>query len=652
MFYSHEILTSPEHGVATIWLVATLGSRSITRRFNRKAILDVDVPEACKVIISPEAPMALRLQGNLLYGVSRVYHEQCGYTLLDVQSMHDRMVSMLKIMPGGGLAPGAGKAKPSSLVIPYDPAFLPETGLLPGLPVSFPLLNGEVDSGADQYYLTWIKSPVDSLHSGSQMETPQIELPSDDGLRDLQDFNRDQNTSTRKHGLFGKPQTGLEEGVLLQPDFEFDADGNIVEFDASHLSPRKRRKLTEDLQPGDETTTDVIMEDPVITMPGEGLSTQANETVDAEIGRQEQDELAEGPPALAQDPDRMEIMESPQPRRAKRAARKIECDDQTTLRNTDLARWNNEYLTNMAQASKQKEQNKMQTIVKKNAAFWVFGQGLGSVGIGLGTLHAAHPLKIYSGEDFYDTLSGFINPNERASTHGNENSTGNKRQQDPPDVELGRQGPPSLIDEHSSQMPWNITASVQSSQRGRLGSMGDFSARGAQDSTGRLGSRPRNRITSASPLAGRGYRDGRERLDSLSIPGYPDEELDDLERMEITNYLEGELAADHEDFSALSRRASAARAISNLDTESLNFLEFIKTGMGASPDTNHILFSSLLPPNETTRTVATQGLMNVLTLATKGVLTVSQEPHHAGLPTNSWGTRYRYGEIHVRLSDQ
>jgi meiotic recombination protein REC8 len=47
-------------------LVATLGSRSITRRLNRKAILDVDVPGACNVIVNPEAPMALRLQGSLL----------------------------------------------------------------------------------------------------------------------------------------------------------------------------------------------------------------------------------------------------------------------------------------------------------------------------------------------------------------------------------------------------------------------------------------------------------------------------------------------------------------------------------------------------------------------------------------------------------
>lgn len=45
------------------------------------------------------------------YGVSRVYNQQCGYTLTDVQTMHDKMRSMLKAMPGGGLDPTAGKAK-------------------------------------------------------------------------------------------------------------------------------------------------------------------------------------------------------------------------------------------------------------------------------------------------------------------------------------------------------------------------------------------------------------------------------------------------------------------------------------------------------------------------------------------------------------
>jgi meiotic recombination protein REC8 len=83
MFYSHEILTSRKYGVATIWsvdsvasrgpqltnsrLVATLGQTSTLKKVGKKAIQDVNVPKACGMIISPQAPMALRLQSHLLY---------------------------------------------------------------------------------------------------------------------------------------------------------------------------------------------------------------------------------------------------------------------------------------------------------------------------------------------------------------------------------------------------------------------------------------------------------------------------------------------------------------------------------------------------------------------------------------------------------
>ena len=85
-----EVLTSRDGGVATVWylltlptvsdlhqptdidrLVATLGSRSHSKKINRKAILDVDVPKTCSIIIQPEAPMALRLQSNLLLDLRR-----------------------------------------------------------------------------------------------------------------------------------------------------------------------------------------------------------------------------------------------------------------------------------------------------------------------------------------------------------------------------------------------------------------------------------------------------------------------------------------------------------------------------------------------------------------------------------------------------
>jgi meiotic recombination protein REC8 len=82
MFYSHEILTSRKYGVATIWsvdsspafprltssrLVATLGQASTLKKVGKKAIQDVNVPKACGMVISPQAPMALRLQSHLLY---------------------------------------------------------------------------------------------------------------------------------------------------------------------------------------------------------------------------------------------------------------------------------------------------------------------------------------------------------------------------------------------------------------------------------------------------------------------------------------------------------------------------------------------------------------------------------------------------------
>lgn len=44
-----------------------MGTRSGLKKVGRKAILDVDVSKACSTVLAPEAPMALRLQSNLLY---------------------------------------------------------------------------------------------------------------------------------------------------------------------------------------------------------------------------------------------------------------------------------------------------------------------------------------------------------------------------------------------------------------------------------------------------------------------------------------------------------------------------------------------------------------------------------------------------------
>ncbi len=68
MWYMLTLPIKPkfQHSADTNRLVATLGSRSNSKKINRKAILDVDVPKTCSLIIQPEAPMALRLQSSLL----------------------------------------------------------------------------------------------------------------------------------------------------------------------------------------------------------------------------------------------------------------------------------------------------------------------------------------------------------------------------------------------------------------------------------------------------------------------------------------------------------------------------------------------------------------------------------------------------------
>ncbi|KAJ5358184.1 hypothetical protein N7541_005342 [Penicillium brevicompactum] len=619
MFYSHEILTSPEHGVATIWLVATLGSRSVSRRLNRKAILDVDVPNACRVIINPEAPMALRLQGSLLYGVSRVYNQQCGYTLLDTQAMHDKMITQLKIIPGSGLDPTAGQARPSTLVLPYDPSFLPETGL-PGLDIDLSYL-APVDDGS-KLGTIWANSPINSLSGVSQLSSLQIELPSDGGVGG--DY------------MLGFPGLGWKKVFFFQPDFEFDEDGNLIELESRVRSPRRSAEprsehLSEREQAQQQPWDDHMQIDTEIVNLGNGAM---------EI------DMVEGPNILNEDTEAIETIEV-QPVRARRARKPKELftDGATALRNLDLAQWNNEYVSNMADARKQKQQNKIPTISKKNAAFWVFGRGIGGVGTGLGKRREPHPLNQFSGEELLNAVCGHKRQPKRSHSPDDSERRVRTRSEELSrenidrlnmDVEIGRDAPSSILDDRSSQMPWNITASIKSSLRPhRLGSVSESSRKG------------RSRLASASPLAGRGYRDI--------------EDIDFGEDLDLTRYLEDELATDREHISSISpgKRSMIERAKANLDRESLNFYEFMKLKMGIASDQSphgdvmnltsrldSITFESLMPTVSTTRAVATQALVNVLTLATRGVVRIHQDRSGTG----ALGANCSYGDIKLRLA--
>ena len=91
--------------------MATIGNKSSTKKVSRKAIQEVDVEKACTKILEPGAPIALRLQGSLLYGVSRVFREQCTYMLSDLQKVQHHMNFFFTKFGDSHLDPDACLAK-------------------------------------------------------------------------------------------------------------------------------------------------------------------------------------------------------------------------------------------------------------------------------------------------------------------------------------------------------------------------------------------------------------------------------------------------------------------------------------------------------------------------------------------------------------
>ena len=93
--------------------------------------------------------------------------------------------------------------------------------------------------------------------------------------------------------------------------------------------------------------------------------------------------------------------------RKRRGPKALPYDLTQELRNSDLAQWNTEYLANMETAKKVKLQHKATTTAKHNAASWVFGAGVGGVGLGLGTSKMKGPLaEMFSGEALMQAITG------------------------------------------------------------------------------------------------------------------------------------------------------------------------------------------------------------------------------------------------------
>jgi meiotic recombination protein REC8 len=204
-------------------------------------------------------------------------------------------------------------------------------------------------------------------------------------------------------------------------------------------------------------------------------------------------------------------------------------------------------------------------------------------------------------------------------------------------------------------MPWNVSASRHGSAR----PFGSGLPGGISSSVGGQGAgiefgppstrivRRGSRLASASPLLGRGGTVPRhssfELLEKAKLTsGEVGSEIFDDGGMQLGGgdliddpefQLYGPAAAVDTQTAAQSQWVAAA-----LDTEAHNFLAFLRAEIDAKivsadqasgqledEDVEKVTFEGLLPPEQHSKVVAAQGLLHVLSLATKGLIEVRQE---------------------------
>jgi meiotic recombination protein REC8 len=204
-------------------------------------------------------------------------------------------------------------------------------------------------------------------------------------------------------------------------------------------------------------------------------------------------------------------------------------------------------------------------------------------------------------------------------------------------------------------MPWNVSTSRQGAGRPfgsglRSGFSSSVGGPGASLGIGppsALIGRRGTRLASASPLLGRGST--AQRYSSLELPeraklssseaggGLFGDSLTQLGGDDMVDDLEFQLYGPAATVDTQTATQSQWVAVV-LDTEAHNFLAFLRAEIDAKVvaaddavdrlekyGMETVTFQGLLPPEQHSKVVAAQGLLHVLSLATKGLIEVRQE---------------------------
>ncbi|RKF59241.1 putative rad21 rec8 n terminal domain-containing protein [Erysiphe neolycopersici] len=524
-------------------LVATLGSKSSTKKVTRKAIMGVNLKKACETIIEPDAPMALRLQSNLLYGVSRVYTQKWDYLLSDTQAIHTSIRTFLSATKSSQIDKNAGKARPDQLIIVDDPAFLVDNPLEPP-PLDFDSIIHEQNyQRSSQSFLSIYPPRKGSIVSEKSGPFLGLDLPSSshgDSLNSYQITNND--SFERFSAVRGTDQAAVnvhdDENLLFHNDdlFEIDDFGEIRELSVEKKGQKRSLNIPQitDLdfgsannKPANEEYQDsiTIHEELSVNINENDQTTwlnneeERNENVEPfPIGIVDRIQSRQNDPKSHKESSPISAQATLKRKRVK-TKKNIIIDESIELENFDMRRMAAEYHKIMIDQVGLKTRAKEISESKKNALYYVFGTGINNIGESLGLSNTINSLVTFAGEALHERIMGhFTTPplehrrkRSQSESEIDEKST-NKRARNmylessrrpfisndefisphedeygyDKSMEVGREAASALRDHPSSgMMPWNISASAHS----RPGS-----------SMQRLGSR----LTPASPLFGRG----------------------------------------------------------------------------------------------------------------------------------------------------
>lgn len=572
---------------------------------------------------------------------------------------------------------GTDIRSPDQLMLMDDPAF--EPGLaLPSLP---PLDFSMLDQGFKDSQYSMLSSLKSSNASGisnsSQASLLGLQIPPSDSdiTGQFQLPGRFQlGSSAHKTPSGVHPFDNDEPGFLDDLDFEFDGDGAMVEVSAEELERRRTGvypagtgRLESDSAASGRVRRD--HEEALIGRPDRlnddgdfimQMDDDMNILPDADAFPQHQGAKLRGDTESSLEESSISAKVPMKKKRQRKVLKVIsDLDIRLDIRSSELSEWQTNYIQTMAKDKHAKLMRAINKYAMVNAGIFIWGNGIGGIGKTIRSSgNVPHPLNIFSGDNLKELLtrvasspdkgkkrarSAFDENDDEAARNvraredmepqlpravGDDDFMPNfddKMMPDPDDssgIEVGREAFTPLADHHSSAMPWNVSASANSF---RQRSSSVVPGQGRHSSV--VPSRPGSRHPSASPLLGRG------RLLSDNDMEFP------------AGGAESTSAIEDEEFEALGPSAAVDTQTAQnsqwvadaLETESLNFLEFVRGSQVEAdagledqdfddePRQKWFGFETLFPPHESHRIVAAQAFHHVLSLATKNLLKVSQE---------------------------